>query len=239
MTRHSGHNAKLIVTGTSTAMTEEATTVVSGTSNQVWQITDATKDILDYSVTFTVEASEDSGATWTTLGTDEYTLQYLLGRVDIDNYTSASGTVANVTDVRISGSFLEQFERDEVYSSSHEKMLNLEETSAYNDQGEHRTPIRQDFTASVDDYDRGDTELDTGEGSILDYVLDGRTTVFSLNPNRDSDGVIRAWVRIGGDSTDQPGDAVITDSIDFEGSQKTAEMSSQTASVWNYRAPTS
>ena len=236
MARRSGHNAKLIVTGSSTAMTDESTTNITG---DLWQVDDADRDILDLDATFVVEVSEDAGGTWETLGTDEYTLRYLIGRVDIDNYTSLSGDTTNIDQVRITGEFLEQFERATVHSSSNEKTLNLDESSSYGDQGEHRTPIRQDFTASVDDYDRGFDDLDTGEDAILDYLLDGRVLVFSVHPDRGTDGVIRAWVRHSSASDDQAGDSVIETSFDVEGSQRTPEMTSQTANLWDYRAPTS
>lgn len=230
----SGHNAKALLTGASVSMTEEACSVVAGTSNEVWEIDAASKDVFDVATTFTVEVSENSGADWDTLGTDEFALRYLIGRVDVADY---DGTVANITDVRISGAYLPKYEQTETHSSGNDKTINLVDSSCYQHDGIRRTPIRQDFSASVDTYDMGNEPLDGSEGdedSVLDRLLSGDAFVLEIAP--DDNSTIRAWVKPASQSTDSPGDGLHDRGLSLEGAQQTPTMTSQTASLWDYRA---
>lgn len=234
-----GYKAQVVNTGTSTAMSEEACSVVAGTSNETWEIDAGAKDGWDHTQTFTVEASEDAGLSWTTLGASEFSLSYLIGRVDLDAYTSLSGTVANVDAVRVSGQYLPK--HDWLRGESITFSLPVAELmpNVFRNEGEERHYGRQDFLADVDGLTRTWTPSDGVGGSedpIAKKLQDETPFMLEIQPDDDSTKVIRAWVKVFGLSGDYSGGSLNTDTVSMQGTQPTAAMSTQSARLWNYKA---
>ena len=233
-----GWNSQVQATGTATPMTEEACSVIAGTSNQTWEIDAAAKDAFDPSTTMTVEASENSGSSWATLDPAEFTLKYLLGRVDIDAYSSGSGTVGNITDVRISGKYVPKYTWAQARSCSVALSPEEQDASVFQDEGKRRIYGREDFSATIESLDLQLDPLDTptdAESALADYISNETAFVFELQPSGDSTKVIRAWVKIMGYSGDFSGGSLDTASIDVMGTVKDSAMSTQSVNYWNYK----
>jgi hypothetical protein len=96
MAQTPGYLASLATGGTSTAFSNEATTKV--TANTVYRITDATKRVLDPTVTPTVEVDPNADGNWEAAGS--HTVDYYTGTV---TFGADQGATALV---RVSGNYI-------------------------------------------------------------------------------------------------------------------------------------
>lgn len=237
-----GHKAQVKASTTSTAMTNETLSVVAGTSNVTWEVATATRDLWDPAATYTVEASEDSGSTWNTLSASEFSISYLLGQVDLDAYTSGSGTVANVTDVRVSstsGGYLTSYAVLGGRSCSGTLGPAEHMSAVFQDDGEARIYGRQDVSWDVESIERQWTPLDGdggSEDSLYDKVQNETPFVFEVQPSGTSGEYFRSWVLIMNDAEDFSGGSLHTTTLTLAGALQRPAMSTQTCKVWNYKA---
>lgn len=234
-----GWNSQVQATGTATSMTEEACSVIAGTSNQTWEIDAAAKDVFDPATTMTVESSEDSGSSWNTLGVAEFSIDWLIGRVDIDAYASGSATVGNITDVRVSGKYLPKYTWAKARSCNLALSPEEQDASVFQDEGKRRIYGREDFSATIESLDLQLDPLDAptdAESALADYISNETAFVFELQPSGDSTKVIRAWVKIMSYDGDFSGGSLDTASIDVMGTVKDSAMSTQPTNYWNYKA---
>jgi hypothetical protein len=236
MAKQPGYAASVLLTGAAVTMTGESMSVVSGTA---YEIDDATKDIFDPDTAMVVEASEDSGSTYATLGTDEYDIKFLLGRIDINNYTSGSGNTANITNVRIDGAYLPRFTLANARSVDFEPTRAMADASVFRDEGERRVGLRLDFSSTIESLAQGQVPLDGSGGtedSILDLVLSATRTVLQVTPTGTaSDFVLRSFVKIESDGISVPGDDLVSASISMQGALPDSATSNQTVNLFNYK----
>lgn len=231
-----GYVSYVQAAGASTAITDEALT---NTSGDIWEA-GASKDLWDPTVTWTVEASEDSGSTYATLSGSEYTIDYILGRVTIDSYTTGSGNTANITDIRVDGAYFPKYKLGNAHSCDLSLGRELLDSAVFEDAGARKTDGRGSFSASVSQFEIGELPIDGSGGSeksLLDILKDDdvQTVVVVVPTGTAADGEIRGWASLATDDISAPGDGMIEGSLEFEGSMPVPADSSQSTKPWNYK----
>lgn len=236
-----GYNTNLGWTAGTTSWTDETCSVIANTSNQDWEIDDSTKDVWDWTQTFTVEVSEDNGSSWSTLNTDEYTLRWLIGVVQLDNLNSGTVTSndpANVTDVRVDGQSLDQHDVLEGRSGGFTIENTLDDTATrHGDTAPRRIRTGTDVTTTVEELQVKEVPIDGSggsESSIEDYAENGTTFVYTFNEGASVKSKQRALVKI--DDLSHSGassDGVQIESIDLALTTEDSTMSDQPSADWD------
>jgi hypothetical protein len=147
--------------GTSTAFANEATTKV--TANTVYQITDATKRVLDPAVAVTVEVDADGagGGGYAVAAASGYTFDYLYGKV---TFTADQGSAALV---RVSGSYLPTVAVAKVTESNVSVSRDAPDATTM-DSGVYREKqvALVDLTGSITSLELAQYDHDPGAGTI-------------------------------------------------------------------------
>jgi len=239
-----GRDAQIYVSGTSASMTEEAMGPIGdGTPVLQWQVADADRDLLDPSVTFTVEVSDDGGTSWSTVSPGDYTLRYLLGVVEFDSDPFGGSTSGN--DVRISGSYLPLYSLLEGQAQDVSFERDLYETTSFQDEGTRRGATGPlDMTGSYTLHRILERELDADGGSepTLREILLGQEThgstgsidqrvVYRVEPNTSQGAITGAWVKFTDESLDASMGSKQERTISMEADAPDAAMATQTARV--------
>ena len=207
------HASTLKVGGTSTAFTNEATTKV--TANTVYQITDATKRIVNPSVSVTVEVDADGGGGGGYVAADSstYTFDYLFGKV---TFLSDQGADALV---RVSGSYLPTLAVAEVREWSLQASRNLPDATTL-DSGGVRTRVAtlKDLSGSFTILKTLFYDLDTGGGTQQFSGLFDAGTAFLLEIRPDPSGqIFRAWVILENAEFSGSLDDLVNTSVAYQG----------------------
>jgi hypothetical protein len=236
MSKNAGYKGSVLLCGAAVSMTNEA---LSSITADVWRVTASAKNVFDPETAVSVEVSEDSGSTWTELGTEEYTVNFLFGIVDIDAYTSESGNTANIDQVRIDGAYLPKYTLANARASDWSANADLKDASVFQDEGMRRKRNRLDFEATVESLAQGQVPLDGSGGSedaILDLILGATRTVYEFTPTGDeSDFAIRAFVKLASQGVSVPGDDLVQANISMSGALPGSATANQTPSIFNYR----
>jgi len=236
MSKLAGYKASVLLCGAAVTMTDEA---LSSITADVWRVAATTKNIIDPETAVSVEVSEDSGGSWTELGTEEYTVGFLFGIVDIDAYTSESGSTANIDEVRITGDYLPKYTLAKARSSDWSASADLKDASVFQDEGTRRKRNRLDFEASVESLAQGQVPLDGSGGSedaILDLILGATRTVYEFTPSGDeADFAIRAFVKLASQGVSVPGDDLVQANISMSGALPNSATADQIPKIFNYR----
>jgi len=224
--------------GTPSAMASpETCSVVSGTSSAVWEVDDTSRDIFDWAyASWSVEVSEDAGSTWQALGTAEFDLQYLIGRININNYTTNSGTVTNIDDVRIADGQYYPYAKiaattSITFNPSRESVENLQ----IGDDGERRTYTMLDVEITID-RDDFDLEVQTPAGTkqeVEDVLRSG--ALYVVSEDHGADGVRRGLVRVSDDTISGSPGELQGSAVTFMGSQVDPALADQTVRIVRWK----
>jgi len=218
-----GEDAQIYVTdsGDSTSMTGEA---MSDTGDGVtYQIDDASKNIFDWGVTFTV--SDNNG----TVATSDYTLRYESGVVVFDS--------APANPVTIDGSYFPKFTVAKGFESEMSLNPNLLEVTRFGDTATRTIKGLQGVEASFGSYEVLEQNIDSGgddDGpSLDDVVLDESGVdpylVFRLSQNDSASNMFTAIVQFSEQSSDASSGSAQSRSYSMEVDEQDSAMASQPA----------
>ena len=187
MAATAGHLATISITGASTTMTGEATTVTSGTS---FQMDTAARRIVDPAVALVIK---DGGSAWG--GT--FTFDYLNGIVTLSG--------APTGDVTIDGAFLPSRQITQAYELDVSLSAALADSSLLGTAFTQRTRALSDITGSMSCYDVGLTNytdvelvtlLDNATTKVIDIAWNGGTNYLrffamfeNVEPSGSVDGI--------------------------------------------------
>ena len=166
MAATAGHLATISITGASTTMTGEATTLTAGTS---FQITTAARRIVDPAVAIVIK---DGGVVWG----HSFTFDYLNGIVTLDRAPGGA--------VTIDGAFLPSRQITQAYELDVSLSASLADSSLLGTAFTQRTRALSDITGSLSCYDSGlttytDVEpvdlLDNATTKVIDIQWNGGT----------------------------------------------------------------
>lgn len=181
------------MSGTSTAMTNEACTKV--TSNTVYQITDSTKRVLDPAVALVVQVDADGvgAGAYVTASATTYTVDYLYGKI---TFLSDQGSSATV---RISsGSYLPMVTIAKVSEVSLSLSREAPEQTSFDSAGyRERFGTLLDVSGSMSSFELEGYDHDPGAGTLkfIDLLTNGTPKL--LESRGDSSGdYFRAWVMV-------------------------------------------
>jgi hypothetical protein len=194
MAATAGYNAKLYRSGTSTAMTAEATTLVTG---KTYRITNAAKRMLDPSVAVVVE---DSGSPVVPLFID-----YLHGLVTFHPLYTVLGPIT------IDANYLPLTQIADVYNASFSTSVMMLDDTVYEDAQVSRKAGLKDISGSFSCYDEGATALSSllAAGTVL-YLTWQQT-------GSGSTGHLRARVLLESEDVSAAVDGLIESTYNFTG----------------------
>lgn len=197
MAEIAGHTATVRMTGTSTAMTNEACTLVSG---KTYRITNAAKRIIDYTQALTVK---DNGVTVN--AADISSIDYLAGKVTF------AGSYTPTTPITMTGNYLPTVAvaKARGWSATHERTLL--DVTLFGDTTVKRLAGLKDAKGSISEVgysedtvgaDSITTKMESGNSYILEFDPDGAGTKFrrylvkfeSLSPQASPDGLVEDTV---------------------------------------------
>jgi predicted secreted protein len=184
------HSTTVKAGGTSTAFTNEATTKV--TANTVYQITDASKRIIDPNVAVTVEVDADGGGAggYAVAAADTYEIDYLFGRVTFAADQGASALV------RVSGSYLPTVSVAEVREVSVNCSRTVLDKTTFDSGGaKEKLAGLKDLSVSITGLKPTLYDNDPGAGTVKLAALFDAGTPFLLEVRPSGTGeYFRAWV---------------------------------------------
>lgn len=163
--------ATVSVTGTSTGLTGgtgEPMTDVSGGARTSYQITDATKRIVDPATAIVIYDNNTAGA-WA----GSYTMDYLNGTVTLSPAAGALG-------VKIQGNYLPARQITQAYEVDASLSKNLVDTSLLGTAFQLRTPALGDASGTMSCYDFGLTTYG-GDVNLKTILLDGTAKVVEID----------------------------------------------------------
>lgn len=187
----SSNSTTIKVGGTATTLTNEATTKV--TANTVYQITDATKRVLDPDTALTVEVDADGAGAggYATAAVGTYTVDYMFGIITFDSDQGASALV------RVSGKYIPLLTVGEGTEFEVEDTSNLIEKTVFGDTWRDRMLGLQEASGSFTLLAPIQTDLDSG-GDARKLGSDkraGTKVLLEYRPGGDS-LYWRAWVHL-------------------------------------------
>ena len=201
-----GYSASVLVSGTSTAMTDEATTQVGATKG--YYITSLTKRILDPAVAVVVE--DDA----TTVAASNYTVDHLGGRV-----TFAASYTVNAA-VTVTASYLPTLEVGTARSYSLGLMRSMLDKTVFGDTATDRRAGLADCSGTLERLDVGTDDLDGGAGTVTlaGILAAGDYTLVKIVPDTgDTDSFFACWARLESDALSTDVADLVTASVSFQG----------------------
>lgn len=217
--------------GTPTAFSAEAT--VNDRLNY-WRIADDAKNMVDPREAVTVEVSEDAGGTWETLGAGEYMMLWLVGVVDIDDYTSLSGDVANIDQVRMSGTYVPRHRIIGGHNHTTELSKAELDSTQYGNAGMARLHGLADISGTFEVRNVSETPIDgdaAQEDSLEDFFESGGHVFYSYDPTGDQDLLVRGTVKLFGHNISSAVADLVDKSLAYQGANVDSAMADQPASV--------
>jgi hypothetical protein len=194
--------------GTPTAFSNEATTKL--TANTVYQITDATKRVLDPNTALLVEVDPDGGgaAPYATAAASSYTVDYMFGRITFAADQGASATV------RVSGKYIPiSLTIAEGNEFDLEDTVNLLENTKFGDTARGRFNGVHEASGSFTLMSY--LSFDYGGGVTLQSLMQARTpTLLEYRPGGQS-YYWRAWVLLENESEKGPLDGRYEGTVKF------------------------
>jgi hypothetical protein len=171
-----GYNADLYITGTSTAMTDEACTEVSGT---VFQITNTAKRILDHDVAIVVKANA-------VVQSGNYTIEANFGIV---TFTDGSHTGETIT---VTANYLPRHNVAQIRSETLTITWVTGDTTAQQDPAQRVILTQKQVSFSVDAVQLLDVTFDGGTTELDDVISAGNAVVLEFQHLGASSNVYRA-----------------------------------------------
>lgn len=150
-----GNSAKLYRSGTSTSMTAEATTLVTG---KTYRVTNAAKRMLDPSVAVTVD---DGGVPIASANIES--IDYLHGIIVLDSGYTPSGAIT------VDANYLPLSQIADVYTTSITTTVTMLDDTVYEDTAVSRKAGLKDISGSFSAYDEGTTAISelVGNGTVV------------------------------------------------------------------------
>lgn len=199
-----GYNAAFYLTGTSTAMTDEACTEVSAT---VFQITATARRILDHDVAVVVKVA-------TVVQTTGYTVDRLFGIVTFD--ASKTGSAVTVT-----ANYLPRHLIAKVRTGSVNLSWDMAESGCLGDAGEAHTPTIMRVAADLELVQLVATPDLFGTTSLMDLFEAKGIHVLEFQPSGSGQKVLRARGRLPTTGLASGGQSdIVTGSLSFQGSSE-------------------
>lgn len=196
--------------GTATVLTNEATTKV--TANTVYQITDATKRVLDPDTALVVEVDADGagGGAYATANPSTYTVDYMFGKV---TFAADQGAPATV---RLSGKYIPTLVVLEGIDFEVDDSVNLIEKTVFGDVWRTRMVGLQEASGSFTVIALLTNDLDPGAGTtkIRTAMRAGTKFLLEYRPGGATD-YWRAWVLLSDGNEKASPDARIEGSVKF------------------------
>lgn len=206
--------ATVSVTGTSTGLTaapgEPMTDLGIGGARVTWQITDATKRIVDPANAIVIY-DDNAGAPWG--GT--YTIDYLNGTVTL--------SVAAATTIKIQGNYLPARQIANAYEMSVSLTKTLTDTSLLGTAHTQRTAALGDITGSFGCYAHGLTTYG-GDVKLGTLLIDGTTKIVEMDL---SQTILRFFAMFESIEASASVDGVQTMSASFSMNSQTAVTTGQ------------
>ena len=197
-----GYSAKLYRSGTSTSMTAEATTLVTG---KTYRITNAAKRMLDPSVAVTVD---DGGVPIASANIQS--IDYLHGIVVLDSGYTPSGAVT------VDANYLPLSQIADVYTTSVTTTVNMLDDTVYEDTAVSRKAGLKDISGSFSVYDEGATALSAlCEAGTIVYITFQHTGSASV-------AHMRARVLLESDDSSVSVDGLVESTYSFVGASTTS-----------------
>jgi hypothetical protein len=201
-----GFNAQVLVSGTSTAMTSEATTQVGATS--VYYITSEARRVLDPDTAVVV--SDGSGV----VAASNYTVNYLAGRVTFADAFSVTGSVT------VTANYLPLLEVATARGFQFSTSRSLLDATVNGDTAVGRISGLADCSVTLERLDVQNDDLDPGVGTVTlgGLLAAGTWTLVKVYPDSlDTDVVFAAFVRVEADALSATPADLATSSVTFQG----------------------
>ncbi len=213
-----GHAVTIKAGITATAMVDEACTEVTGF---LFQVTDAARRILDPRVAIVVE----SGGV--PVDPSLYEVDELFGEITFT--TNRTGETITLT-----GSFLPVFSIAEARSIDPTFTREQEDKTIIGDDARSMLALLETVTGTIESLDIGNTDIDTGGGTLTfgEVVRNGTPLILEYSPDGGTNGY-RAWVKLESLNPTAAFDAIVTNSYSLQPSHL-----SPGAHVWGYGALT-
>lgn len=192
-----GYSAKLYRSGTSTSMTAEATTLVTG---KTYRITNAAKRMLDPTVAVTVD---DGGVPIAAVNIES--IDYLHGIIVLDAGYTPGGAVT------VDANYLPLSQIADVYTASFSTMRTMLDDTVYEDTTISRKAGLSDVSGSFAVYDEGAT-------AISQLLEDGTVLYLTFMPTGSGEtDHLRARVLLESEDTGAAVDGLVESTYNFVG----------------------
>ncbi len=213
-----GYNAAVYATGTSTLMTLEPCSVVSG---DLYEVTDSARRILD---AFPVPIVNDSGGV---VPAAEYTIGYNFGTINFN--------VSPTPPVTITANFLPRHLLDFIQATELSMSWEERDSTVLGNSGEDQTLTIMRVALSLDTLDAMDDDIDDGGGTLtLSDIFEGVDhVIIEFQPRGPTEDVYRARTQAQNVVINPNGpDGLLVASMQFEGSIETGANQ-----LWSKGAP--
>jgi hypothetical protein len=212
MAETAGYKTTVYKGGEAVATTNEPTTKV--TANTVYQITDATKRVLDPTVTVTVEVDADgAGAGGYVAGTG-YTVDYYTGTITFAADQGASALV------RVSASYIPLLSVASARAAGIKRARTILDCTKFNSTGFRSYKYgRLEASGDLELVEDGFTDHDSGAGTqrFIDDIEDAVLVLLEIDMG--GQGVkARCWATLETLDTNTPGDGLTTTKLSWKAS---------------------
>lgn len=212
-----GHEIIVEIAASTLTMTNE---VLASLSATVWEVSTASRSVLDPRTTITVEVTTDAGATWNPLTAGQYTIRHLAGRVTLD------ASVGAVDGVRISGDYFARHAFAKGSGIEWNRSRNLHDSTVWQQSGRTRTSGLVDGSATVSTFQIGTTPIDGAAG--VEKSLDELTTtetlvVLTAQFDPDTPRMNRMFAKLADHSISSEIDGLVEGSLEFTGTLPTKQ----------------
>jgi hypothetical protein len=190
---YAGHKCKVKVSGSPLDLIDAAT---STADNKTYQVTDPTKRIFAPDADIVVE--EDGVPT-----AEAYQVNRLNGSVEFQNVDALRGVVT------ITGKYLALSDVAEAHEFNYALEANNESAPRFQSEWQHRQQTTKDLNAELAAWHDVNTTV------FYDAITSGNTMILEFYVNDVLD--LRAWCKAASDEIETAADALIEESIEFEG----------------------
>lgn len=239
-----GKDAQIYVTdaqGQSTSMTDEGMDEVQASGPDRWQISDSAKNIFDPAHAMTLEVfNASNGSNWQMVQPSKYRIRYLLGIVE--SISANFGFSQNPSDARIDGHYIAKYTVLEGTTASIERTSDQYEVPRFGDGAQRRIQGLVDMSCEWEQFEATDPPIDGAQGTqdrLSEILTSGNSTgavgsvdplrVYSYQPDDSESELYRAWMKPGSISLDAPADDAITQTMNWQATEQSTTMSTQTA----------
>lgn len=205
-----GYKAEIKITGGALATVNEAFTMLAG--DITYEVTNASKRVIDWTTALTVQRSTDGGATWVTV--TNYTPNYLFGKLTF----SVANPVGSL--IRASYNYLPLYTFAEGRDVSFDVSAVELDTTVFGDTDTHRIHGLFDLSGSITGLSLLNVELDGAGGAektLAELLNDREFVVLTYKPDNGGSFEMRAVVMFGSEALTQAVDGLAESTVSFMG----------------------